>query len=153
LTPVSETDQKEFRKARLVAFAMAFLTPLVCLAAAWLQDSQRMASGGTNDLFVYILLIISVVDGGLMKVVERVQINKYRRNPHNEASPAKFFVTITIITMTVADAVFIFGFIAVQVTGEALNMLWFYLIGAVWAVVYWPRRDKFERFVQELQKS
>jgi len=132
---------------------MVFGTPLVCLVAAWLQDFRPMASGGTNDMMLYLLLIVSVVQGGVIKIVERVQVSTYRKTIHNDASPAKFFVTLTIVTLAAADAVFIYGFIAVQMTGEALNMLWFYLIGAAWAAVYWPRREKFNRFIEELQKT
>lgn len=149
----SEADNKQFRASRILALAMLVAAPMIYLVVTPFLDRGAMASKGFPEFGVYILLIVALAQGGMVKVVRRFQMQNYRRNPQAASQPARFFTTFTVNSLAIVESVFLFGLVVFIMTGDYLNLLWFYLIGAVWAVVYWPRREKFERFVQELQKS
>jgi len=149
----ADTDQAQFRTLRIIALAMLILAPLIYLVVASVLDRQGMAEEGTSDMVMYILLIVSLAQGGLAGIVRKFQIQNYRKNKDQGMSPAQFYTTAGIVTLAFVEAVFVFGLVVFLLTGAFVNMLWFYLIGAVWAAVYWPRRDRFESFIREMQRT
>lgn len=151
--PLTEKEQAQFRTVRLIAFAMLVAAPILYLVVGSLLEMQELAEEGTSDMVMYILLIVALAQGGLVKLLQRFQIKTFRKNPRTGSTAAQLYVTLSINTAAMVEAVFLFGLVVFLLTGNIVNMVWFYIIGAVWAVVYWPRREKFERFLQEMKTT
>ncbi|MCP4685227.1 MAG: hypothetical protein GY867_07235 [bacterium] len=145
------SSEGEFKKAKILAFAILVAAPLIYLLVAAFLDREMFATEGVSDMLAYMLLVVAMVQGGLVKVIERFQIQSYRRNPQPSATPAQFFVSVSIVTMAMIESAFLLGLVVFLLTGDYLHLLRFYIIGAAWAVFCWPRRAKFNEFIEKLQ--
>ena len=110
------------------------------------------ATEGVSDMLAYILLVIAMLQGVLVKVIERFQVQSYKRQKERSASPAQFFVSVSIITMAMIETVYLFGLVVFLLTGDYMHLVRFYIVGVGWTLYLWPRRGKFERFLEELRK-
>ncbi|MCP4603450.1 MAG: hypothetical protein GY847_23515 [Proteobacteria bacterium] len=127
------------------------MAPLIYLVVAHFLAREISGGEGVNDMVAYILLIVALAQGALVKVIERFQVQSYRKNPQASATPAQFFVTVSIISMAVIESIYLFGLVVFILSGDYLHLARFYIIGIGWTLCYWPRRTKFESFVQEMQ--
>lgn len=145
---IGEEDYKRFNLARLIAIALVVLAPIVYLVLAQTMVSDSFQAEEQALLLMYLLLPIAVVDPLLWYLIRRVQLPVYR-NREKELGRAKLYVSLTNIKLSLVAAIFVYGLVSFFLTNEIKNMLWFYLIGATWAVIFWPRKSHFERVMND----
>lgn len=144
--PMSET--KQLQTLRIITLAMLLGGPLMYLYMAYLGSQHETARDG--QVMLYVLFLVSLITPPMAVVVERSQIKLYKNGSSTQTTPAAMFQTISIIKMAMINAVYIYGFVAANLTGEFTNMFYFYPIGMIWSLVYWPTGGRFERLKEKL---
>jgi len=148
-----ETDKpyhEVLRKAKFLALAILVLAPAIYLVVASIY-SVPYRSGGEHDMMFYILFLVAVCQPALLFLIERSQIESYRRNSQTGMRPEQLFFTISIIKFAVIEAIYVFGLLIYLVSGDVARMLAFYPVAIVWSVIVWPRRSTVEKFKQRLE--
>ncbi len=136
---------KEFRKSNLLAAALLIVAPLVYLLVAYVMQVD-VKSGGEMDMLFYILLIVAIAQPAVVPLIERFHLNRYRAGATSRMSPGQFFTSLSIIKFALVEATYIYGLVVYIITGDMMRMLYFYVVGVIWSVVYWPRREAWVRF-------
>lgn len=141
---------------RLIAVVMGFAIPSLYLVIASLVRPEAGDLGNPSrtpiDMVFYILLILAALDPLLAPIIERVQIANWRRSPGIRTTD-QLYVTLQIIRLAFVEACFTYGLIVYFISSDFLRMLLFYPIGLIWLAVYWPRRERFEQFLQSLRHN
>lgn len=137
---------------RVVAAALGIVAPALFLVIATLIHPERSPIGetgaeGSTDMVFYLLLILGALDPLVVPLIERFQISNWRRLPRGRTAEQLFF-NLVIIRMAFVEATFIYGFVVYLLTGDLMRMLMFYPLGLIWLAIYWPRREKYERFIE-----
>jgi len=136
---------KEFRKSSLLAVALLIVAPLVYLLVAYVIQVD-VKSDGEMDMLFYILLIVALVQPAVAPLVQQFHLRRYLTNNASKMSPGQLFTSLSIIKFALVEAIYIYGLIVYIVGNDMMRMLVFYAVGAIWSVVYWPRRASWERF-------
>lgn len=145
---ITDDQKKRFTVARMIYAIMTFAMPLAYLAlplALKLPELDPTA----NTLVFRILLIIALVEPMLIPVIEKAQLKQLRQN--KTADPAATFLTLTIIRAALVDAIYLYGVVVYLTTHNFDWMLYFYPIGVITAIVYFPRESAFESFIEKVK--
>ncbi len=149
MIPLSDQQEHEWRKTKVIAWALGLLPPPLYIIIATLVETDGMAADQT-DLTVYILLALGILDPLLVPVIERFQVKSFRSSQRTATmTPSQFFTSLTVVRLAFANATFVYGMVVYLLSGSIEKMLWFYPVGIIWLIILWPRRAKFEKFVQE----
>lgn len=124
--------------------------PLVYLVVAWILDFAQLAPARTEQFAVYILLIVGIVLPAMIPVLERSQIKSLRDNPDAVLVAGQVFQTFSLVRAAIVESVYLLGMIAYVMSGEILQMLWFYPIGIIWTMLFWPRQRGYRRLIEKL---
>ena len=152
MNPGEVQRQPNWRVLTIITWTMLVLAPAVYLVIAWLLDSKGLEAKAGNEMLVYLLLVVAIVEPAFMPIVTRLEVRKFRKGVSQAKSPAQLFLSLSIIHMAVVEAVYIFALICFILTAKFTYMLWFYPIGIAWSYVYWPRREKFNRLLEKLDR-
>ena len=161
-----EELERRVKYARLMAFLFLVLFPAVYLVIAGLYKLERFSPEDSYRFVIYMLLIVAFVTPPLSLVVQRFQVSNYRRSRgkseqpgplarttrDTNMAPGQFYFSSLIVQLAFVEAVYVYGLIAYFISGTIISMLYFYIIGAVWSIVFWPRRDKIITFIKSLEE-
>jgi MFS family permease len=150
---IEEKTLKQFRLTRLMAIGLLVFSPVTYVLIAWQVGRDLYEPSAGNDLVFYILLIVGAVSPALCPLIAKSQIIEFRKKPRGIEEWARLFLTLSIIRFAFAESSFIYGLVVYFLSHSFERMACFYAIGLIWAVVYWPRREKFEGFVQQGNQS
>ena len=144
-----ESIEGHFRKLRVVTWAFLVASPAVYLFAGNLIGQTVKAPAG-NELVVYLLFAIGLVQPAFGWVIARIQIQSYKARPQTDMKPVNLFFTLSLIKMALVEAIYVYGLVSLFITGEFLNMLLLLICGVAWSLVHWPTREKYNRLVESL---
>jgi hypothetical protein len=153
LSSYSAAVEKKLKILKFITWAMMVVAPPVYIVTALLLDPQQPMAPAGDALMIYMLLAIAIVQPLLAPLLARMEITKHKtHHPKGEAS-GELFLAISVIRMAMVEAVYIYGFVAYLLTGDIMNMLYFYPIGMVWSYFQWPTRQKYENLLEKLSQS
>ncbi len=147
--PVGNAKGAQYRLAVTVAALMLVVAPLFYFFIAMFISSQPIETRSGVDFLLYVLLIVGIVQPVAGFFIERYQVSNYRKSSELSAKFGQLYVTLTIIKLSFVEAIYIYGLVIFLITRQFTEMLYFYPIGIIWTLVFWPRRDRFERFVAQ----
>jgi hypothetical protein len=133
-------------------YALLVVVPLVMLAVASLTTIEPTATAG-NNLFLYVLLFIAVLELAIIPLVERVQISMRKKVTVTQMAPEQFLFSLLLIRISFVTAIYIYGLVAYLVIGEITNMLYFYAIGIVGSLIYWPTESRQQALLARMERS
>jgi len=143
--------EKQLKTLRIITWAMLVAAPVIYLFVANLISAGMEARAG-NELILYLLLVVAVVEPAMAPVMEWSQIRSYKAGSQTKMKPINLFFTLSVMKMSTVGAVYIFGFVVFILTGKFVNMLFFYPIGVAWTLVLWPKREKYDQLVERLNQ-
>ncbi|MEW5796652.1 MAG: hypothetical protein AB1772_09885 [Candidatus Zixiibacteriota bacterium] len=145
-------DQPNWRVVTILTWAMLVVAPAVYLIIALFVDAKGMQAPAGNDVVFYILFVVALTDPLLAFIIEPSEIGKFKAGKSAAKTAGNLFLTVSIVKMAMVEAVYIFGLVSYLVTGRLDYMLYFYPLGILWSYVHWPRREKFTRLLEELNR-
>ena len=145
-------DQPNWLQLKIIAWAMFVIAPAVYLAIAWAIDAHGIGAPAGNELMLYILLVVAMVEPAFAPIIERYQISAYRAGRLRTNTVGQFFFTVSIMKMALAGSTFVYGMVAFFITGRLLNLVYIYPIGIIWSFGNLPRRAKFDLLVEKLNR-
>ena len=151
MTPIDQKDEARFKTARLFAYITLVAAPIVYLFVAFIVKLTPQ-EGGEHLMMFYILLIVAVVAPAMFPIIERMHITQYKSGRSTEMTPASLYTTVSMMKYAFVEATYLFGLVIFFVSGDINRVFYFYPIGIIWTFIYWPRRDKFEQFLQKLER-
>ncbi len=151
MRPLTESENRDWRLLQLIAIAIGIVAPIAYLIVAKVS-TVPVSTQTPADMITYILMIFGAFQPAVAPIVNRMQVNQYLR-ARTRPSPGKFFINITIIRLALAEAIFVYGLMVYFLSGEFNRMLYFYPLGAVWMLVYWPRKGKYESFIELVERN
>lgn len=137
---------------RLIRFAMLVAAPPIYLLVAYVVETDKFAPDNSDVFLLYALLIIGLVQPALAFPIERLMVANARKEPVRASSGSALYLSVSIIKMALIEPIYIYGFVVFLLSGEIANMLYFYPIGIVWTVIYWPRKEKLDEFVKQFEE-
>jgi len=143
--------EKQLKTLGIITWAMLVAAPVIYLLIANFISAGMQAQAG-NELILYLLLLVAVVEPAMAPVMEWSQVQSYKAKPQTDMKPINLFFTLSVMKMATVGAVYIFGFVVFILTGKFVNMLFFYPIGVAWTLVLWPKREKYEQLVERLNQ-
>ncbi|MFH1686309.1 MAG: hypothetical protein ABIE70_02155 [bacterium] len=147
-----EATQKQFATSRILALVLMVGAPIIYLIIAGALTNEQ-PEPAVIELLFYMLLVLSMVQPAMAFVVERFQLNQFRSRSDTKMSIPQLLFTIGIIKYAMVEAVFIYGLVVFLVGHNLAYMLYFYPIGAVWGFIHWPRRERWEKTIQSLERT
>ncbi len=151
MRPLTDAERRDWRVLQVIAFAIGIAAPIIYLIIAQVATVTARPQAGM-DMIYYILLILGAFQPAVAPIINRAQVNQYLR-ARTRPSPGKFFINITIIRIALVEAIFVYGMMIYFMSGDFNRMLYFYPLGAVWMFVYWPRKGKYETFIEQVERS
>ncbi len=148
---LTDHDQTQFRITRMVAYVLLLAIPMVCLILVYSLD-MTSKRGGEYDMVLYILLLVAMVEPALAFLLEKMQVENYKQSKSPSSSPAQLFTSISIIKLALVESSYLFAMVLFLISGQPINALYFYPIGIIWSVIYWPRMGKFEQFLEKMEQ-
>ena len=152
MNDVTEQVEKQLRLVKIMALIMLVAGPVILLVIASVINMQQPPEGTPDTMIIYLFLMIAIGSPALVPLIVRSQIQTYRSNPNSQMTPANLFFTISIIGMAFVEASYIYGFVSFLLTGEMVNMLYFYPVGMAWSFMYWPKREKYDQLLERLSR-
>ena len=137
---------------KLISFAMLVVAPLIYLLVAYVIRVNNFAPDNSVVFLLYALLIVGLVQPSVAVPIERLMVANVRKEPVTASSGSALYLSISLIKMALIEAIYIYGLVAFLLSGEILNMLYFYPIGIVWTIIYWPRKEKLDQFVKQFEE-
>ena len=147
MIPPSESALKRFRLVNLLALFMLVIAPVIYLVVAYAIPEKQAAPEPGTKLMFYGLLVIGIVEPVMYPLIERFHLKQAPAARDRKMMVEQLYVTLSIIKMALIEAIYIYGLVAYLITYEMDKMLYFYPIGIIWSAIYWPTRDRFERFL------
>ncbi|UCG62294.1 MAG: hypothetical protein JSV52_03150 [Candidatus Zixiibacteriota bacterium] len=147
-----EKAESFWKKVNLTAFVALVASPIVYAVIGYVVDVTPKG-GGELDMMLYILLIIAVIQPAFARVIERFQIDAYRKNQQTKMTLEQLYFNLAIIRIAFVDAIYLYGLLQVFLSAETIRMLYFYPIGIVWTFIYWPRKSGYEEFVIRMESN
>lgn len=147
----SQTRKAEFRKLRIIALAIA-AAPVFYLVVA-LAVTPGLDIDGASDFPFYIMLLVAMTTPAMAAMIERVQIQSFRRSTGSAMNIYQLLTSIGITRLALAEMPFILGLVAYLLSGDMMRMLIFYPVGAIWMFVNWPRRARWDSTLQKLENA
>ncbi len=155
MTAVDPTNEQRVLKAtRILAGALVILAPAIyLLVAALITPPESTFDAAATQLLISLLLVVAIIQPALALLVERFQVRSFLTSRSTVMTAATLFQLICVIKLAFVEAIFIYGLLAFFFSGNMAPIFWFYLVGAVWAAIYWPRRSRFEDFLNKVKVS
>ena len=155
MIPDEELDRR-VRHGRLLALLLLVLAPAVFLIIAVSVNVPRFdPEDETRRFMLYIFFILAFLEPLVSILVRKFQVSNYRKTGtarrvgprgrkegSTKMTTGQFFVNALITQLSFVNAVFILGLIAYFVTADLNNMAYFYALGIIWSVIFWPREEK-----------
>lgn len=162
--------KEQYGKALFMAFVLFFNAPLIYLFMTTTTIFQKFSTSGQNDILFYILLIIAVFYPLVIPILEKSIIAGFRKkkpilnesklsmklrsnSQKRNSTPEKLYFTFFIIKASLVEASFIFGFLIYIVSGDMTRMLYFYLVGIAWTLVYFPTKSRCLKFLEKVSAN
>jgi hypothetical protein len=152
LTQYDEQTEKQLRVLRIITWLFMLVGPCAYLAIAQLIDAKGVEARAGNEILLYLLLAVAIVNPFFAPLIVRAETSKFRKGLSQVKSPAQLFFTLSIIQMAMVEATYIYGLVVFLLTGKLTNMLYFYVIGIAWSFVFWPRREKYTQLLEKLNR-
>lgn len=153
MSTYSEAVEKKLKILKFITWAMMVGIPVVLVIVALTLDRQQPTALAGNELMIYMLLVIAIVQPLLAPLLAKMEITKHKTHHPNGEASGELFLAISIIRLAMVEAVYIYGFVAYLLTGDIVTMFYFYPIGMVWSYFQWPTRQKYENLLEKLSQS
>jgi len=152
MTELNPQQQREWTKVRWIAITLGVVAPSIVLVIGGIITPTGDIAGETQMVF-YILLALAILDPLLVPLIEKFQKNTFRQRQSGRMSAAQLYTSLVTMRLSFVHAIFVYGLVVYILTGDFWKMMLFYPIGALWSAYYWPRRLKYEEFLQEQSKT
>jgi len=133
----------------IMAIMLLIVAPIIFYLISTMLTTS-LTAGGEIKLMFYILLILALVQPLIVPVIERTQISNYRKNLKTKMAPEQLYLTVSIIKFTFVESIYIYGLLTYLVSNQQNLIYYFYVIGVIWTLIYWPRKTKFEEFITKV---
>ncbi|MFH2050210.1 MAG: hypothetical protein ABIJ12_12265 [bacterium] len=148
---VTEAEEKEFRKTKILAMAFLILAPLVYILLVSFVIKPAANFEPKQDFIFYILIIISISQPMAYSLIERLQVSNFKKTTITGMTTEKLYTTLSIIKFAFVESIYIYGLVDYILSGDKFHFLIFVVIGVCWSALVWPRRDKFESFLMKVK--
>ena len=145
---ISDQDYKQFTLTRIVATLLLVVAPVLYLTLAQSLVKDLFEAEEQATLIMCILLPVATLDPLLWYVIRRIQVPLYKSR-EEQLGRAKLYFSLMMIKLALVAASFVYGLVVFFLTNDLMNMIWFYIIGFVWSVLFWPRMSHFERVMND----
>jgi hypothetical protein len=137
-----------------MAFVFMVAAPLTYLAVIFLVAVPEGASAADGTV-LNILLLLAIIQPAVCPFIERNRVAGYKLSQPSPAvmAPSQLLFTLTLIKFAFVEAVYIYGLVVYFLSGDPFPVLYFYAVGIVWSVIYWPRPSTVERFFKKVEFS
>ncbi len=126
------------------------LAPAAYLVVAIVMVTKKHLALQPNPLMFYGLLAFSVLDIALVPIVERFQIRAWRKASPRNPLPMQI-QTVTTTKMALMESHYLFGLVLLLATGDYHPMYYFYALGILASILYWPTRARLDELARKME--
>lgn len=137
---------------RVLSIIIFIVTPPLYIILAHIKDGSPMA-GGEHDMMFYMLLIVAVCLPAVLPLITGSQIRAFKRKSNSRMSRFQLVQSIFVQKAAVVISCYVFGMAVYFTSQDIIRLYYFYPIGIAWTFIYWPRREKYESLINELETT
>ena len=157
---------RRVKQGRLLALLFLVLVPVLYLIIAFLSKPDRFSPDDSHRFMLYVILIVAFICPPGSIIVKKFQSSNFQQNRGKvmkqemfgfkkrevKMTPGQFYINSLIVQLAFVEAVFVYGLIIYFVSADIVNMLYFYIIGIIWSVIFWPREEKARTFMKSFEE-
>jgi hypothetical protein len=139
------------RVMMVIVYALLIVAPVIYVVVASFLEVDAAPAG--DNLFVYLLFAIGLLTPTVVPLLDRSYISSWKKDGTPTMETMQLLVMLVIIRTSIVEAIYIYGLVAFLVTGEMLNMLYFYVIAICWTFVYWPTESRQQSLLERMERA
>lgn len=150
--PNSRRDS-EYRTLSFINIAMLVVLPIVYLALIYFQRSQIGTSSETPPtMLIMVLLGISVLQIAVMiPLVQKIMLANPQRLSNSQGGSGSPAISLFMIRLAQIESIYVFGLISFFIWREITYIPYFYAIGILGSLLFWPTRERFDAVADKLE--
>ena len=150
---VAQSASAKMKPDKIIAICLTIGLPVVILLVSAILSPKPFAPDGVNNMMVFILLIVAIVDPTFYFVIEKTKVSEYRKSTASQMAPDQLYRSLVLVRLALAASCYVMALVVFLITHDILQMLFFYPIGIIWTVILWPRPSGRERFMARLSQT
>lgn len=139
------------KELAIIVLAMLIAAPAVYIVMVYLMYSHGRREVQPNSLYIYVLLAIASLQLLLVPLIERVQVAAWRAGKRSVDTVSDQVRQMTIVRLAQIETVYIFGIVIFFATWDYHAVYYFYALGIVASILYWPTRAKLDQLAHKLE--
>ncbi len=146
---LDEPQKKKFKTSQVIYAVLTIGFPLVYLGITQVLNLPPMDPTANQMTFQMLILVALIEPVFLIPLIEKAQTKQFKQNKAIE--PVSAFMSLMIIRAALVEAIYIFGMIVYFTTHNLDWMLYFYPIGILATIIYFPRESTLQSFIEKVQ--
>ncbi len=149
-------NEKEFRDEystlRVIIFAQVLGVPVLTLA--FVCFVFQFGPGGrarSDDPLFYFFLALGALLWALIPVVERKIMSAYRAGEVGGRQLLAAAKDVVLVRFMIIGSIYIIGLITTLSHGTFARLAYFYVLGILYTIWFWPSEARFRRIVEQLE--
>jgi hypothetical protein len=142
---------KQWQTLRVIVFALLLLFPVIYLVIVYVVSKDRVPAAHPVEQFVYLLLAVALLLALAIPVVEKKVSTAYAVNRPANMSVVETAQAIVIIKLALIESTYMYGLVIFFINGVATHLPYFYALGILYSIVYWPSKTRFTELVRKLE--
>ena len=148
------TSGQRYTTILVISIAMLVVAPVAYLLVAFLVDPANLGDGGFNEFVFYMLLIVAAAQPAAVLILQKtVQGLPGKDETEDHSTVVGKYFAQSMLRLAIVEAIYIYGLVMFLISGQLGYMLYFYPIGIVWTLIFWPRRSAFDNLISENHAS
>ena len=149
----NERRASEYRTLLFITIAMLVVGPIIYLAIVYFQlDQIGTASENPPLLFLYVILGVSLLQIAVMiPLVQKMMLANPQRLSGSQGQSGSKATSLLIIRLAQIESVYVFGLVTVFIWRTTAYLPYFYAIGILGSILYWPTRERFDAVADQLE--
>jgi len=142
-----------YRSLYVMAFLLLVIAPLEYLHIVHFTGSGGRSNHPNPDsAWQYVLYAMPLIVLPAYSVVERVHVSGHRRGIWRKPTSLKEALhTIVIIRLAFLHSIYIYGLANFFITGKTQPLYYFYSLGILASIFYWPTRARLDELAAKME--
>lgn len=146
-----EVIRTHYRQLFVLVVPMLVLTPLIFLYIVYGIFIQGSLPVHSNPWILYGGLAISAAVGACPPIVKRSIIAAHHRSPARDLLSVGAARPLFVIGMAFIEFSYLMGVVVFFLTGQRDGIPYFYALGILFSLLYWPTKSRFRAFIEQLE--
>jgi hypothetical protein len=146
-----EEVSRQWRTLSMIVYALMLVAPVLYLVVVLVVAKDRASALHPVMQIVYLCLAMALLMAIVIPIVEKRVVAAYAVNRPNGMSILEAAQAIVIIKLALIETTYIYGLVTFFVNGVTTYLPYFYALGILYSILFWPSKSRFTELVRKLE--